>query len=151
MLANNAEILAGSPPSREGKVRFLTLQGLDGRTVAAKRARELAQCFEAELGGALTATQRVAVERAAPLTAIAEDAKARRLSGDMAITLEDVVRTDNAARRAVKELGLGTKSASATPPPSLSAWAQAPAPPEAQAHRQPLDEPGDPSAGDATP
>jgi hypothetical protein len=84
--------------------------------------------FTAEMGGALTPGQRLAVDRAAQLVALAEDARARRLGGDMAITLEDVVRTDNAAARAVRQLGIGA-TAAATPPPSLAAWAQQAAPP----------------------
>jgi hypothetical protein len=116
ILANDAELQAGNSPVTRGKARFLTLEGLDGRTVAARRATRLAKGFEAELGGVLTATQRVAVERAAALTALAEDAKARRLSGDMAITLEDVVRTDNAAARAVRQLGIRPASPAPAPP-----------------------------------
>jgi hypothetical protein len=105
MLANNAEMPAEHPPVFRGKARLLTLDGMDGRTVAARRARELARGFEAELGGTLTPTQRIAIERAAALTAIAEDAQARRLAGDLAISLEDVVRTTNASTRAVRQLG----------------------------------------------
>jgi hypothetical protein len=83
-----------------------SLESLDGRTVGARRARELARGFQAELGGTVSATQRFAIERAAALVALAEDARARRLAGDLGVSLEDVVRTDNAAARAVKALGI---------------------------------------------
>jgi hypothetical protein len=117
MLANNTELLAESPPSRQGKVRLCTIASLDGRTIAARRARELVAAFEAELGGVLTAGQRLAVERAAQLVALAEDARSRRLGGDMAVSLEDLVRVDNAASRAVRQLRIG---AAAAPAPSPS-------------------------------
>jgi hypothetical protein len=118
MLADNAEIPAESPPSRQGKQRLCTIDSLDGRTRAAKRARELASNFETELGGVLTVSQRLAVDRAAALTAISEDAQARRLAGDIGVSLEDIVRTTNAAHRAVKELGI--KPAGAPKPPTLA-------------------------------
>ena len=62
----------------------------------------------------MSATQRFAIERAAALVALAEDAKARRLAGDTAVSLEDIVRTANAAARAVKALG---KPGAASPAP----------------------------------
>jgi hypothetical protein len=92
--------------------------GRRGSTVAARRAAELAKGFEAELGGSLTASQRLAIERAAALVALAEDAKARRLAGDERISLDDVVRVDGAAARAVKALGI--KAAGAPKPPTLA-------------------------------
>jgi hypothetical protein len=39
---------AEAGPVARGKVRFLTLEGLDGRTIAARRAAQLAKGFEAE-------------------------------------------------------------------------------------------------------
>jgi hypothetical protein len=91
---------------------------LDGRTVGARRARELAQSFEAELGGTVTSAQRAAIERAATLMALAEDAQARRLAGDPSVSLEDLVRIDNAAMRAVRQLGIkpGAKPAAPSSP-----------------------------------
>jgi hypothetical protein len=122
MLEKRTQMPAASPPSargkhltrapirgkasaRAGKVRLLTLDHLDYRTCASRRARKLADGFEAELGGSVTPTMRLAIERAAALVALSEDAKARRLAGDSAVSLEDIVRTDNAAARAVKALG----------------------------------------------
>ncbi len=89
-----------------GKLRLVGLGDLDGRTSAAKRARTLVIAFADELGGNLTASQGAAVESAAPLIALAEDVRARRLAGDQAISLEDVVRIDNAAARALRVLGI---------------------------------------------
>jgi hypothetical protein len=56
--------------TRRGKARLLTLDYLDARTAAAKRAIALAEAFAAELGE-LTPTQRIRVETAAALSAIA--------------------------------------------------------------------------------
>src|SRR5271154_2252681 len=106
MAANCSEITAESRPPARGKQRLCTIESLDGRTIAARRARDLAKGFEAELGGMITASQHLAIERAAALVAIAEDAKARRLAGDQGVTLDDVVRVDGAAARAVKALGI---------------------------------------------
>jgi hypothetical protein len=106
MQAAAEQIPVVSSPVARRKAQLCTLSALDGRTVAARRARELAKGFEAELGGTVTVSRRFAIERAAALVALAEDAKARRLAGDAAITLEDVVRVDNAAARAVKALGI---------------------------------------------
>jgi hypothetical protein len=117
MLANSPEICARHQPDARGKVRLCTLEALDGRTVAARRARELAQAFQAELGGTVSATQLFAIDRASALMALAEDAKARRLAGNGDVSLEDLVRIDNAAARAVKALGI--KPAAATRPPSI--------------------------------
>jgi hypothetical protein len=116
MLANNAEMPTRSSPSREGKRRLFTIDHLDGRTIAARRARELMATFSAGLGGTLTAGQSLAIGRAAQLVALAEDARARRLDGDMTVTLEDLVRIDNSASRAVRQLGIPEAAAPTTPP-----------------------------------
>lgn len=90
-------------------MRLLTLTALDGRTVAARRAAALTETFAAEFGAELTPAQRIRVETAAALSAIAEDAQTRRLAGDASITLDDLVRAVSAARRAVRDLGLDRK------------------------------------------
>src|SRR5260221_2595517 len=89
------------------KTRLRTVAELDGRTTAARRAGTLVATFEAALGGELTAALRLAVHNAAALSAIAEDAQAKRLAGDTSITLDDLVRATSAARRAVRDLGIG--------------------------------------------
>jgi hypothetical protein len=87
------------------KARLRTLESLDGRTRAAQRAHSVIRSFEADLGGDLSPVRLLAVRRAAMLTAIAEDAAARQLAGDV----EDpsaMIPLINAARRAVMDLGL---------------------------------------------
>jgi hypothetical protein len=141
VLASAEQMTADKPADVRGKRRLCTIERLDGRTVAARRARELAKGFEAELGGTITTSQRFAIERAAALVALAEDAKARRLAGDAAITLEDVVRVDNSAARAVKALGI--KPGVAPKPPSIHEFMASlkPAPTVAQPSAGPTEEP----------
>jgi hypothetical protein len=106
-VADTPRMRADCTPPIRAKARLRTLESLDGRTIGARRAKELAKGFAAELAaGGLTATQRLAIERAAQLVAVAEDARVRRLAGDPSVTLDDVVRTDGAASRAVRALGI---------------------------------------------
>jgi hypothetical protein len=98
------------------KTRLIAVRNLDQRTRAATRARKLAAEFEAELGGDLTTAMHIAIERAAALTVVAEDARARRLAGDLTITLDDLVRTDRAAAAAVRALGLDRERESVAVP-----------------------------------
>jgi hypothetical protein len=108
MSVDSAEIARHKPQARKHKStkpQLLTLDALDGRTNAAKRATALAEAFRAELGD-LTPMQRIRVETAAALSAIAEDAQTRRLAGDTSVTLDDLVRAVSAARRAVRDLGI---------------------------------------------
>jgi len=92
--------------TRARLLRLSTLSHLDQRTRASRRARELAQDFAAELGGTLSVAQRAAVEQAATLCALAEDAASRRLGGAVDVSLEDVVRLGRLAQLAVKRLGI---------------------------------------------
>jgi hypothetical protein len=94
---------------------------------------------------------RIAIDRAATLTVVAEDARARRLAGDLDITLDDLVRTDRAAAAAVRALGLD-RGRKRSDPPALdlqsylaqAARAEAVASPSAQTHVS-----GTPLAADA--
>jgi hypothetical protein len=52
--------------------------------------------------------------------AIAEDTRARRLAGDPSVTLDDLVRVDSAARRAVRDLGIRPNVA--PPGPTLTEY-----------------------------
>src|SRR5262245_13804666 len=77
---------------------------LDGRVYLARQARDLGLALEAELaarGIEITAARRLAIKRAAGLSALAQDARARRLNGDPAILLDDLVRLERLARLAI--------------------------------------------------
>jgi hypothetical protein len=120
MLADVAEMQPESARVRRRKLRLRTVESLDNRTVAGRRASQLIRAFEAQLGGKLAGAQLLAVHRAATLVAIAQDAQVRRLAGDLSITLVDVVRMDNVANRAVQALGLDRRpQPSAASLPSL--------------------------------
>ena len=89
--------------SRLGRLKLKTVADLDGRTRAARRARAVVAELVKALGGpdAVSPGQRQACERAGMLTAIAEDLAARQLAG-LPVCLDEVLRADGAARRAVK-------------------------------------------------
>lgn len=114
---------ADARPKTIGKTRLKTLRSLDQRTTAARRAGALAKTFETELGE-LTPAQRVRVETAAMLSALAEDCTARRLAGDDSISLDDLVRAVSAARRAVRDLGIRPGKV-LTPGPTLAEYLKA--------------------------
>ena len=79
-----------------------------------RRARELARQFEAAIGGDLTDNQRLAIGRAATLTAIAEDRRMRVLAGEP-VLLDDLVRVERLAMQATRNLGLDKRREPAEP------------------------------------
>jgi hypothetical protein len=99
---------ANTTPDRRKKSRFLTLEALDGRTLAAKYAHDLLSRIETDLGGDLTAAQREIAQRAAVLGAYIVDFEARFLSGEA--TAPDAVGTwlsaANNQRRMFETLGI---------------------------------------------
>jgi hypothetical protein len=75
---------AADPPPKPGaKVRLLTLASLDARTAAARRARQLIEAIESDLGGAdrLTEGARQLVQRAAVLGTFIVPCEAQWLGG----------------------------------------------------------------------
>lgn len=106
---------AESAPLASSKVRLCTLEHLDGRTRAAKRAHELIAAFESDLGGKLSSVDRLAVRRASVLVALAENAAAKELAGETT-DIDLLVRINNAARRAVADLNLPKRDKRATGP-----------------------------------
>jgi hypothetical protein len=98
---DTATIAQRSPPEPK---QVLTVADLDGRTRAVRRAKQLVASFTAAVGGKVESHQLVAIQRAAELTAIAEQNRALHLAGHR--TVDDVVRADGAAARAVTALRL---------------------------------------------
>ena len=90
MHADAAAIPAISDTDPQPKARLLTLDHLDRRTRASRRAALLADAFAAEIGGQITDSLRIRIETAAALSVIAEDAQTRRLAGDSSISLDDL-------------------------------------------------------------
>ena len=78
---------------RQRQARYRNVTDIDGRTRSGRRARELARQFEAAIGADLTDNQRLAIGRAATLTAIAEDRRMRALAGEP-VLLDDLVRVE---------------------------------------------------------
>jgi hypothetical protein len=116
---------------RRRQARYRNASEVDGRTRAGRRAKELIRQFEVALGEGITDGQRLAIHRAAVLTAVAEDTRMRRLAGE-AIPLDDLVRVDRLAAQAVRQLGIS----SAAKPAVASTFAEIAAQAQADAARR---------------
>ncbi len=92
-------------------MRLITLRHIDGRTLAASRARELIAALELEKGGTdnITEGQRQLCQRAAILGAILEDHEARWIAGEP-IDLSGYLTAVGAQRRVLLSLGLHRQS-----------------------------------------
>ncbi len=111
MAVETAVLLTGNaidPASKAvGKMRLLTLGHLDGRTAAARRARELIEAIEADLGGGdrLSEGSRQLVQRAAVLGTFIESCEAQWLSGEQ-VDLAEYLAAINSQRRVLATIGL---------------------------------------------
>jgi hypothetical protein len=108
------------PAPKAGKLRLLTLGHLDGRTAAARRARELIEAIQTDLGGSdrLSEGERQLVQRAAVLGAYIESCEVKWLGGE-AVDLADYLAAINAQRRVLATIGLERRSRDVTPPDPL--------------------------------
>lgn len=120
MAVNTAQIghqcTASAPPMAAGKFRLLTLDQLDGRTAAAKRARELIEAIEADLGGGdrLSEGSRQLIQRAAVLGTFIESCEAQWLRGEE-VALADYLAAINAQRRVLATVGFERRARDVTP------------------------------------
>jgi hypothetical protein len=116
----DARCAADSPSKATGKLRLLTLGHLDGRTAAARRARELIEAIQKDLGGGdrLSEGERQLVQRAAVLGAYIESCEVKWLGGE-AVDLADYLAAINAQRRVLATIGLERRSRDVTPPDPL--------------------------------
>ena len=111
LAADTAEVeprsTSETPPKASGKLRLLTLGHLDQRTAAARRARELIDAIEADLGGGdrLSEGSRQLVQRAAVLGTFIESCEAQWLGGT-AVDLADYLAAINSQRRVLATIGL---------------------------------------------
>jgi hypothetical protein len=128
MLANRTSVTA-RPSTNRAAVTNNPLARADGRTPQGRRIRDLYRLWHAAMGCPADATVQATILAAAELMVAAETAHAALLAGTGDV--DQVVRLENLSGRAVRKLGLQA-SAPATPPPSLSAWAQQAAPPRPQ-------------------
>jgi hypothetical protein len=77
----------------------------DRRTVLGRRIAALTVAYTAAISGQLTPLRKEAIDRAAELTAIAEQARGAHMR-DGVVTLNHVVRAERNATQARRELGL---------------------------------------------
>ena len=104
-------------PTVKGRTRFITLADLDGRTRAARNARNIAAAMTADLGGEhdLTEAQRQLIQRAATLGALIEDFEARFLAGEQLDGLPKYLSAITTQRHVLSLLGLERRAHDATP------------------------------------
>ena len=119
-----------APRTRQGKVRLRSLDDLDNRTAAARRARDLVADLEADLGGGdrLPIGLRELVKRAAMLGAIVEDCEVRWLERKP-VDLAEYLSAVNAQRRVLATIGLDRRPRDITPDPLTYAQQRAEAGP----------------------
>jgi hypothetical protein len=123
-LETTSDQAKGMPPdapkiragSGSNKVRLLTLSDLDRRGHAYRRATALIAALEADAGGAdrLSASERVLVQRAGVLAALAEDLETRWLGGK-SIDAALLCTLGNALRRQLEAVGLRRAPRDVTP------------------------------------
>ncbi|MDB5617473.1 MAG: hypothetical protein JWQ24_1711 [Tardiphaga sp.] len=82
------------------------IAGLDGRTAAARRVRQVIDLFTAALGGTLDPMKHDAVLRAAELQVTAEALRTRSLRGEP-VAPGDLIKAENLADRARRSLRIG--------------------------------------------
>ena len=104
-------------PTVKGRTRFITLADLDGRSRAARNARDIAAAMTADLGGEqdLTEAQRQLIQRAATLGALIEDFETRFLAGEQLDALPKYLSAITTQRHVLSLLGLERRAHDATP------------------------------------
>ena len=91
----------------KGKMRLITLDAIDGRTSAKRRACVLIEAIERDLGGAdrLSEGSRQLIQRAAVLGTYIESCEAQWLAGET-VELADYLMAINSQRRVLATIGL---------------------------------------------
>src|SRR6056297_2366099 len=110
--------MAKAPPPPEFRTRrgtgAIVLAGVDGRSMMARRFREITSGIEADLGGDLTEAQRALLARAATLAVWAEEREAELAKGEE-FDAQAYATVANAMRRLLSDLGLHRASRDVTP------------------------------------
>jgi hypothetical protein len=97
------------------KVRLSSLSQLDGRTIAAKEARDLAAALERDTGGDPSAALRVLIEQGACLSALCGDYGRRWLTGQLgADEVPSWLSSVNNLRRVLETIGLERRAKNVT-------------------------------------
>jgi hypothetical protein len=104
------------PTPKHGDIRLLTLAHVDQRTMAARRARELIETMQIDLGGVenLTEASKQLVQRAACLGTFIESCEAEWLGGQK-VDLPAYMSAVNVQRRVLATIGLERRSRDITP------------------------------------
>lgn len=105
MSANIQRLEGQYPTDIGGKVRLLTLDHLDGRTLAVRRIREVEAQIAADLGNDLTEAQKQMVRRGAVIHSILDDYETRWAAGEE-LSLTDYLAAVNVQRRVLATIGL---------------------------------------------
>jgi hypothetical protein len=92
-----------------GKLKLVTFESLDGRTVAARRVREIVDSISSDLGGDLTEGQRQLVRRASLLATILESSETKLLIGEP-VDLSTYLSAVDRLRRVLTALGIERRS-----------------------------------------
>jgi hypothetical protein len=90
------------------------LAGVDGRSMMARRFREITTGVEADLGGDLTEAQRALLARAATLACWCEEREAELAKGEQ-FDAAEYATIANALRRLLSDLGLDRVARDVTP------------------------------------
>lgn len=117
-VTSGAVSMAKAPPKAQFKTRrgngAMMLEGVDGRSLMARRFREIATAIEADMGGDLTEAQRAIAARAVTLAIWAEDAEAALARGEE-FDVATYATAANAMRRLLSDLGLERRAKDVTP------------------------------------
>src|SRR5262249_15252903 len=101
--ARNSQDFACFAHSRLRRLKLHTIRHLDGRSIAARRAKAVVRELTQALGGTVSPMQLQAIECAAMHVVIAEDFAARRLAGEP-VSLDETLRAEGVARRSVQAI-----------------------------------------------
>jgi hypothetical protein len=102
--------------TRPLRTKLATLDQLDGRTIAAKQARDTISAIESDLGGAesISTARRAIIENAAVLGAVVQDMGAKWMQGEQ-IDLQLYSALSNTRRRLLESIGLDFRARDITP------------------------------------
>jgi len=93
------------PVTANGKLRLLSLDTLDQRTAAARKANELIANLARDLGRSPSTAEAQLAQRAALLSAMCEDLETRWVAGEP-VDLSAYTQLTNALRRLLTTIGL---------------------------------------------
>jgi hypothetical protein len=106
------------PAERPGKLRLITMDDLDGRTLAARRCRELVNALASDAGGLAHVSEgtKQLIQRAAVLGTFIESCGTKWLGGEE-IPLASYMSAVDRQRRLLEAIGLDRKQRTVSPSP----------------------------------